>query len=948
MNIGSRKKERTMDLIDRKEELARIQDMMKGAESGKGGMVLIKGEAGIGKTRLIDEVARRAKERGYSIYRGACLHYRRFPLFPFTEMIRDIYDIRNVPISDDIRASLEKRIKKVLGTETLQIRELLKLIEPVNDPLGAYRFDLADKVSLIKQIPPMGMEAISIGKQGSQQNFIPDEKDIKSVELGEGKESLDPKNVQLLIDTLEGFFESNPYGMAILHSFDELAKVNTRKEMKRFIKNMDEISRKNSGAILFGSVDPEDGLLKELSAYEPFKDDKRTSDITGSDPDEIMGSPNRMISSIFNSLSEDNKSLIILENLQWGDKSTLNLLHYLARDAADRNMFIIGSYRSEELNLEADGEEQVPLRDSLQRMTREHLFSTLELERFDRKKTSEMVECLIGEKPRRSLVDDVMKETDGNPLFVIGYFSSGLHGFFPGMVLDNILPDQKTMITIRLRSLDENVREALELASVMKDDITIEGLSRILGMEQDKVLDIIDDLMVLKFLKESNEGFIFEHGKVRKVIYEMMDEERKKDLHRKIARTLYGKGFEDDPAMMSRASEHYLIGGEEKKALDLILALSEKHRDDIPAEVLLVHLNKALECMGDLEGGMDRLDDRVSILQEKGDIEERCGMLKEAMGSYLEAVQIAETTGISHDLARSYRKIGDMKLRMFQWDQTIDFYLRSLNISKKEKKHIEISKAFKGLGNIYFYKGDYSRSIECYLKYMDYPENLKVSDQLDSMIGMGDIYYQMGDFNQSLTYFKLAIRKCDEGKLVPSIILAHMKMAKVLLRLGEVEDSIRFAEDAYSRIGNISNRHDFQQILIYYVDLMIEVGEMEKAQEGIDQLEDTVWGISDLLLETQWHRIVGIFLSKQRNFKGSIYHMTKALEILEKIDIPFHTALTYFHFGLIRFQQMDVDGALEMLIKANTIFKRIKALHYISRSSSKLREVGFIKEGLRG
>jgi hypothetical protein len=68
---------------------------------------------------------------------------------------------------------------------------------------------------------------------------------------------------------------------------------------------------------------------------------------------------------------------------------------------------------------------------------------------------------------------------------------------------------------------------------------------------------------------------------------------------------------------------------------------------------------------------------------------------------------------------------------------------------------------------------------------------------------------------------------------------------------------------------------------------------------------------------------------------------------MEELEVPYYLALTYFNFGLIRFQQMDVDGAVEMLEKANSIFKDIKALFYLNRTASKLREVSFIRDGLR-
>jgi len=48
-------------LIGRTDELGRLQDHLQRALRGEGGIVLVSGEAGVGKTRLIDELCSTAR-----------------------------------------------------------------------------------------------------------------------------------------------------------------------------------------------------------------------------------------------------------------------------------------------------------------------------------------------------------------------------------------------------------------------------------------------------------------------------------------------------------------------------------------------------------------------------------------------------------------------------------------------------------------------------------------------------------------------------------------------------------------------------------------------------------------------------------------------------------------------------------------------------------------------
>ncbi|MFI5966833.1 ATP-binding protein [Streptomyces asoensis] len=75
--------------IGREEELARLSGVLERARGGEARAVLIAGDAGVGKTRVLDEIAARAARSGTTVLTGHCVDLGDvgLPYLPFTEIL---------------------------------------------------------------------------------------------------------------------------------------------------------------------------------------------------------------------------------------------------------------------------------------------------------------------------------------------------------------------------------------------------------------------------------------------------------------------------------------------------------------------------------------------------------------------------------------------------------------------------------------------------------------------------------------------------------------------------------------------------------------------------------------------------------------------------------------------------------------------------------------------
>ena len=77
-------------LVGRDSELTRLLGLLDDAVAGRPAHALVSGDAGVGKTRLVTELAARAADRGFLVLSGRCAELGdSIPYLPLADALRD-------------------------------------------------------------------------------------------------------------------------------------------------------------------------------------------------------------------------------------------------------------------------------------------------------------------------------------------------------------------------------------------------------------------------------------------------------------------------------------------------------------------------------------------------------------------------------------------------------------------------------------------------------------------------------------------------------------------------------------------------------------------------------------------------------------------------------------------------------------------------------------------
>ena len=116
---------------------------------------------------------------------------------------------------------------------------------------------------------------------------------------------------------------------------------------------------------------------------------------------------------LLNRLARPSGCLLLIEDLHWADTDSLALLSYLAREIDDLGVWLVGTYRADELH------RRHPLTLALAELRRERRYEEIALRPLQREELREMVSAIFeGEAISDEFLDALLGRTEGNPFFV--------------------------------------------------------------------------------------------------------------------------------------------------------------------------------------------------------------------------------------------------------------------------------------------------------------------------------------------------------------------------------------------------------------------------------------------------------------------------------------------------------------------------------------------------
>ena len=259
--------------------------------------------------------------------------------------------------------------------------------------------------------------------------------------------------------------------------------------------------------------------------------------------------PGPEIVRLLTELARDRTVLLVLSDLPRLQRSSLDLLGYVATLAAKRRWLIVGTCRDEPLAGTSE------LRRMIDAAERERLCVRLELERLARPDSDRLVRALLaGQRVAETVLDYVYGQSLGNPLFVEELLRDMQER--GELVLQRgawqrtpsppacVPAGVRSLVGLRTAPMRQSARRVLALAAAAgENEIRLThlrvGAAALTPPVSDAALfDALDRALELGMLEERDGSYTFRHPLVRAALYEDLSKHRRDEVHAALARAL--------------------------------------------------------------------------------------------------------------------------------------------------------------------------------------------------------------------------------------------------------------------------------------------------------------------------------------------------------------------------------------------------------------------------
>jgi DNA-binding CsgD family transcriptional regulator/tetratricopeptide (TPR) repeat protein len=484
-------------------------------------------------------------------------------------------------------------------------------------------------------------------------------------------------------------------------------------------------------------------------------------------------------------LASEAAVVLVIEDLHWADRSTLEFLSSLLRGLRDERLLVVCSYRSDELH------RRHPLRPFLAEEERRPIVERIDVGSFTLPELTEQVASILGAAPDQALVDRLHERTEGNAFFVEELLAASADATGP------VPSSLQEVLTLRLELLDEDARAVLRVAAAAGRRTTHALLATVADLPEPRLLDALRAAIARQVFVQDDDGYAFRHALLQEAAYGDLLPGERRTLHIRIAEALAADASLAGGTAAAELAHHW------RAAHRLPEALAAYVRAGIEAERVyaFAEANRYFESALDLWDGIDdaeshaghRLADVVAHAAEDA---HATGDHRRSVTLGREAVQLMDGLGDPVRCALARERLGRYLWRAGDSDRALAVYGEAVDLLPPEPPTADLARVLGAQAQILMLRGDMARSRALSERAIAAARQVAAPTvEGHALNTFGTVLAALGDHEGGERALREAMRIAREFDAIDDVCRAYINLGEVIDQKGDLDEAVAFTRE---------------------------------------------------------------------------------------------------------------------------------------------------------
>jgi len=482
----------------------------------------------------------------------------------------------------------------------------------------------------------------------------------------------------------------------------------------------------------------------------------------------------------------------------------------------------------------------------------------------------------------------------------------------------------KSVVKARVGRLDDECQNVLTLASFVGNDFSCEALCGVTGIEEGKLLEIIEKLLKTGLVKHrvvrGEDVCSFADIVVRDVVYEEVSPFRRKKLHTNVGHALenvYSKKIEEH---LGELALHFLEGGDKDKALDYFFKAGDRAAKIYANNEAASYFQSALRLLEEKDG---EFQEKGRVLERLGDIKKLTGEYEGCMKCWNEALLLWTKLQEKERTATLHRKMANVL-----WDKLGDaekakeHHEVCLEILGTDHESVENARLYHDMAYMYWRNGDFVKALDSAGKALVLAEKLNALEVVaDACLDLGVLHMFSGDYKKGRAYANRGLKTALDNDYLEIAVLAYARVAS-FLPYDEYEKRFEYYEKGLllaKKVGDISRQSWF---LADLADMHANMGELDKAITLGEEALALNKKAGSIAYTPGYLNVLGFAYQVLGEWSKSEQYYDEAAVVSRKLTDFLPTASSHFLHGLLYFDKEEYTKAKESFEEAYEKYDR--------------------------